>query len=69
MTISDLSDEELVKFYIFANSVHRDKEFDTDRGTVYIDTESELNEEMAARSTKYWLRKIGETKEKLRNPV
>ena len=63
MKLSDLSDTELVNFYILAHSYYSVKRFIVEgSGEVVIQNINEIENEMSNRSTEYWNNKIKEAK-------
>lgn len=65
MKLSNLTDEELVQFYIQAISFYKVKTFLINNVEIVIKNISELEEEMIRRSSDYWNDTIQKVKNKL----
>lgn len=66
MKLSDLSDDELARFYILADSYYSVKRFFVEgSGEVAIQNINEIENEMNNRCTEYWNNKIKEAKTRI----
>jgi len=65
MKLTELSDDDLIKFYILACSFYKVKKFIVENKTFEINDIEEIEVEMADRSTKYWQEKMSEVKKRL----
>lgn len=65
MKLSDLTDEDLVNFFVQARSVYKVKTYLVNNNEVTIRDVAEIEDEMINRSTKYWNSQIEKLQKRL----